>query len=393
MHYQQQTILAILIGTAIACVIYFLAIRQSPTNVHHHHHHHHSDRISGFADTSAIPVGIESTTGTDGTTELEKQQQRTHIIFLYKLDDIDSQLIMPIWRQFADAYPFFQFSEQDATYYKELSIKYNIYEYPSIIIDSLLPEYKIFTGDNITRAAIYQYLTTNNLLPHAVSPTILTQSAAPTPQQQQSYNLLPQSVAPTLLPQSVAPTLLTQSAAPTQQQQQSYNLITQSVAPPQSNIESFTDKSTESSTAAVGGHGGAKSPPEACPIVTFDSYHNNNQSYFQIFSSATRGTPAKLHGYAIGSTDPNDLLTPYQAAYNVTDAFLSSLSADSAATCGRKYKKQLASFGICNPTELSNMTNELTKIQTGAVPLNPISNITDYDTKMHTINTIKTICS
>ena len=126
---------------------------------------------------------------------------------------------------------------------------------------------------------------------------------------------------------------------------------------------------------------------DKCPIITFDHYNDKDKSYYQIFSE--RGQ----YGYTVGGVDED--LTPFQAAYNTVDTYLSSLpnsSPDNMKTCARLYDTNLRDFGLCNSAELDAMKKEAKAIKSGKAKLPKGLKKQDYDNKLNVISAIETAC-
>ena len=127
-----------------------------------------------------------------------------------------------------------------------------------------------------------------------------------------------------------------------------------------------------------------------CPIISFDHYDDNttNTSHYQIFSD--RGQ----YGYSVGGGD--ETLSPFQAAYNTVDTYLSSLpdpSPDNMNKCASLYDTNLREFGLCNSAELDTMKTEAKKIINGRAKLPKGLKKQDYANKLNVITAIEKACS
>ena len=126
---------------------------------------------------------------------------------------------------------------------------------------------------------------------------------------------------------------------------------------------------------------------ETCPIVSFDHYTDKDNTYYQIF--AEKGQ----YGYSVGG--PVEDLTPFQAAYNTVDTYLSSLpnsTAENMKTCSGLYSAELRDFGLCNSAELDDMKNEAKNILKGKAKLPKGVKKEDYTNKLNVISAIESAC-
>ena len=130
-----------------------------------------------------------------------------------------------------------------------------------------------------------------------------------------------------------------------------------------------------------------------CPIISFDHYEDSDKSYYQIFNE--RGQ----YGYSVGGY--NELLTPYQAAYNTIDTYLSSLpntTSNTASTinnmkkCADLYNNNIREFGLCNSIELNKMKQEIIDIKKNKLKLHKNVKKEDYQHKLNVISSIEQSC-
>tara|TARA_B100001057_G_C22855617_1_gene952564 strand:- start:65 stop:1141 length:1077 start_codon:yes stop_codon:yes gene_type:complete len=127
-------------------------------------------------------------------------------------------------------------------------------------------------------------------------------------------------------------------------------------------------------------------PDYVCPEITFDSKYNfNNKTYsYQIFNSQGQ------YGYSEGGD--NQVLTPFQAAYNTVDTYLSSLPNDNTINmCASKNSKGIRGFGLCNKEKLDKINDYQNNINNGKSKKRLDSDI-DYTSNDRTISAIKKSC-
>ena len=127
-----------------------------------------------------------------------------------------------------------------------------------------------------------------------------------------------------------------------------------------------------------------------CPIISFDHFDDDTDktSHYQIFSDQGQ------YGYSIGGD--KEALTPFQAAYNTVDTYLSSLpdaSPDNMNTCAGLYSDDLRQFGLCDSTQLNNMKTEAKNIINGRAKLAKGLKKKDYANKLNVITAIEKACS
>ena len=120
---------------------------------------------------------------------------------------------------------------------------------------------------------------------------------------------------------------------------------------------------------------------KTCPPISFNKKLDveKEKFYYQIFSD--RGQ----YGYATGGKD--EPLSPFGAAYETVDTYLSSLpnpSADNMKLCANVYKDAIADFGLCNKGEL----DKILKYKEGK----PQVEGTDYSTNTKVVNAINSAC-
>jgi hypothetical protein len=120
---------------------------------------------------------------------------------------------------------------------------------------------------------------------------------------------------------------------------------------------------------------------KTCPPISFNKKADieNEKFYYQIFSDKGQ------YGYAAGGKD--EPLSPFGAAYETVDAYLSSLpdpSANNMKLCANVYKDAIADFGLCNRGEL----NKILKYKEGK----PQIDGTDYSTNTKVVNAINSAC-
>lgn len=120
---------------------------------------------------------------------------------------------------------------------------------------------------------------------------------------------------------------------------------------------------------------------KTCPPISFNKKVDveNEKFYYQIFSDKGQ------YGYAVGGKD--EPLSPFGAAYETFDAYLSSLpnpSYDNMKLCANVYKDAIADFGLCNKGEL----NKILKYKNGK----PQVDGTDYSTNTNIVNAINSAC-
>lgn len=284
------------------------------------------------------------------------------IILFYKTNCPYSQLLLPIWYQVLQQLPTENnliIKEYDCDIFKNICNKYNITQLPTILLqkNNYITKFDTeFTLDNL----IY-FLQSNQIY--------LLKNINNT--QNNKYSFIPKQIENFQSNQNNNLNLKLNIKNNIQQKLLELQHTNQEqITSEDINKQLFKDK---------------------CSVVSFDTFiePNNKTSHYQIFDSQGQ------YGYSYGGQ--NQFLTPFQAAYNVIDTYLSTLPNDTdnqnIDICANLYKNDIRKFGLCNSIELQNIENETNQIINGNRILPKGISKNDYKNKNNIIKAIKKACS
>uniref|UniRef100_A0A6C0HM29 Thioredoxin domain-containing protein n=1 Tax=viral metagenome TaxID=1070528 RepID=A0A6C0HM29_9ZZZZ len=132
-----------------------------------------------------------------------------------------------------------------------------------------------------------------------------------------------------------------------------------------------------------------------CPLVNFNKTLDiAKDSYkYQIFSADGQ------YGFAEGGYKPEQLMTPFQAAYSVVDSYLSSLpdvnnpghsTMANVNECAADYADDINCFGLCDKVQLDEILNNQNDVKKG-IKHSRVSG-TNYSNNVKVVGAIEKAC-
>ena len=130
-----------------------------------------------------------------------------------------------------------------------------------------------------------------------------------------------------------------------------------------------------------------KSPTNNCLNVTFNTETDiaQDQYMFQIFNTDGQ------YGYAKGGYNPDNIMSPFNAAYSTVDSYLTSLpEGANISECAKMYADQIRSFGLCDKTQLDNILQYQNDINNNIATYSVEG--TDYSSNNDVVTAVKNAC-
>ena len=130
-----------------------------------------------------------------------------------------------------------------------------------------------------------------------------------------------------------------------------------------------------------------KSPTNNCLNVTFNTETDiaQDQYMFQIFNTDGQ------YGYAKGGYNPDNIMSPFNAAYSTIDSYLTSLpEGANISECAKMYADQIRSFGLCDKPKLDNILQYQNDINNNIATYSVDD--TDYSSNNDVVTAVKNAC-